>query len=347
MLREQGANGSHDTNQEPSAHAQGANGHTLESDSAPSAAKRSKHKTADLVQRFYDAHFAWKPPTRAWYLRFLAPFLKAFTYVPTEPEPLWAFFAKMPEEGPTRFHHYRALQTFYLWISGTPPKSRKSLDGRLNRHLRIPNVIGEVDTPSKHFKPATAYSPEEIVRVIRAAQSNQDRMMLFLLWATLIRSQGLRTLTTDKVHDDYVTIKPKNPDKEEEDVPCPPEVCRLLKLMGPGQIFKNTKGQPMDSTGVYQRVRRCFLAAGVSWGKMGPHAFRHSGATALLEQTGDLSLVQALLGHADIETTAGYLHRHSASTKKKIIEASAYNFLPEDMRQAALPMDFGDGKGGE
>lgn len=67
-----------------------------------------------------------------------------------------------------------------------------------------------------------------------------------------------------------------------------------------------TKGQPLTSAGVRTIFRYHRATAGVPAGA--PHALRHTFGTALAEAGVDLAVMQALLGHAHVDTTARYIH---------------------------------------
>ena len=72
-------------------------------------------------------------------------------------------------------------------------------------------------------------------------------------------------------------------------------------------------GQPLTPAGLRRIFRYHREKAGVPAGH--PHALRHTFGTALAEAGVDLAVMQALLGHAHIDTTSRYVHLAPAHVK--------------------------------
>jgi integrase len=74
-------------------------------------------------------------------------------------------------------------------------------------------------------------------------------------------------------------------------------------------VFSTLKGGPMTTTYCRQFVKRAAQKAGIAeWERVSPHTFRHTCATELLRETGNLRLVQVALGHSSVSTTQRYTH---------------------------------------
>lgn len=84
---------------------------------------------------------------------------------------------------------------------------------------------------------------------------------------------------------------------------------QLLRALGadPGTLFLTERGGPFAVKHLSALVARYVTASGV--GKPGScHLFRHTLATLMLENGADVRYVQAMLGHASLQTTQVYTH---------------------------------------
>ena len=78
---------------------------------------------------------------------------------------------------------------------------------------------------------------------------------------------------------------------------------------------------PMNRQTAHEMLKQAFTAAGLN-GKLATHSLRKSFAQRLYDESGDIYLVQELLGHRSVSTTQKYLGVNYASARE-FVEAIA------------------------
>ena len=94
-----------------------------------------------------------------------------------------------------------------------------------------------------------------------------------------------------------------------------PVLAARSDVVDPGALFLGDRGARLGVRGAYRIVARV-LQDLPGEGPSGPHTFRHTAATHLLDGGADLRAVQELLGHASLGTTQIYTHVSSARLRE-------------------------------
>ena len=80
-----------------------------------------------------------------------------------------------------------------------------------------------------------------------------------------------------------------------------------------GGVRFSPQGKPLTQAGLRTIFRHHRIKAGVPAGH--PHALRHSFGTALAEAAVDLAVLQALMGHDHVDSSAAYIHLSPAHVR--------------------------------
>jgi len=172
--------------------------------------------------------------------------------------------------------------------------------------------------PKVPRKLPTVLSPDEVSRMIEGTTNLMHRTILMVLYATGVRRTELSLLKVTDIDSKRMVVHIRQgKGSRDRDIPLSPKLLEALReywrwKKPRGYLFPSTPGQrgveqPMSDKVVWWAVREAARRAGITR-KIGPHTFRHSFATELLEAGTDLRTIQLLMGHSRLEDTTLYLH---------------------------------------
>jgi site-specific recombinase XerD len=258
----------------------------------------------------------YSPATARAYLRAVQDFARYFHRSPDQlgPDHIRQYQAYLFRErklaansvtqrlGALRFFYIRTLKQ--SWSAELTPYPKKV--------LRLPSIL----------------SQEEVARLIEAARTPFQRILLMALYATGVRRSELAHLKITDIDSQRMVIHVQGgKGRKDRDLMLSPKLLEALREHWRGLKRKpaiwlfpggrwHTAHHPIDTKVIWSACKEAAQRAGIRK-EVHPHTLRHCFATHLLEAGADLRTIQILLGHRDLEETTIYLHlssRHLSAT---------------------------------
>jgi integrase/recombinase XerD len=176
-------------------------------------------------------------------------------------------------------------------------------------HIREPQKIPQV------------MSPDEARRVLAVATSLKARVALSLCYGCGLRAGEVVRLKVKHIDRAQNIIRiEQSKGRKDRNVMLPAETLNLLRQWWKARRSRYDAGVPLEERWLFpgakpgrpmttRQLSRLFHGAADGAGirkRVTLHALRHSFATHLLERGTDIRIIQALLGHDKLDTTARY-----------------------------------------
>jgi integrase len=186
------------------------------------------------------------------------------------------------------------------------------------------NPVAAVEKhPQRSSGDLQVFSPEEVWALVRSATSEQDAAIFLAAAFTGLRRGELLALrwrdadfggSLIRVRASYAGGKLTTPKSGKvRSVPMAPDVARALARLGEREwwtgeddlVFVGETGGYLDGSALRRRYTEALKRAGLR--PLRFHDLRHVFGTRMIAKA-DIRRVQEWMGHADIQTTMGYLH---------------------------------------
>ncbi|HEX3415980.1 MAG TPA: tyrosine-type recombinase/integrase [Stellaceae bacterium] len=178
--------------------------------------------------------------------------------------------------------------------------------------LERPDLVRPLRIVNEPRRAPVVLSQDEVARLLQAAPGLKYRAALSVAYGAGLRVSEVVNLKVSDIDSQRMTLRvEQGKGQRDRYVMLSPQLLELLRewwqaarpqvWLFPGQNPVN----PMTPRQLNRAVTAAKTLAGISK-RVSPHTLRHSFATHLLEQGVDIRVIQVLLGHAKLETTALY-----------------------------------------
>lgn len=197
--------------------------------------------------------------------------------------------------------------------------------------VRMPNKIDRIPFPQKENRLPIIIDQADVQKMFDVCENLKHRCIMAVLYGTGVRIAELIGIQLSDIKRADGCIRIIGKGNKERYVPLNDILLHLMEkyyreYKPKKWLFENDLTFKQYSAGSVRQFLKKFKIEANVQSLVTPHKFRHSHATALLEQGVDLRTIQKELGHNTIKTTQIYLHVSNSCISKIHSPLNAINF---------------------
>jgi len=184
------------------------------------------------------------------------------------------------------------------------------------------NITEGIERPKKEAKIPSVLTKEEVKLLLDSISNKKSKLMLSLIYACGFRVSELTNLKVSDLHfDEKIGYARKAKGNKDRMFNIPDFLLEELKEQSEIQknsnqefLFSGPKGK-LSTRNIEKITKNALTKSGIKK-DIHPHTLRHSFATHMFEDGIDISMIQTMLGHSNLDTTAIYTHISAEQIKK-------------------------------
>jgi len=243
----------------------------------------------------------------------------------------------------TRQHYVRHVRSFAAFIRRSPDTATEEDVRRFQLHqrqsgmqpasmntavsalrflftvrLHRPDLVHRLTVVRQPRRLPAVLSVEEVTLLLQAAPGSKYKAAFATAYGAGLRVSEVVALRVGDIDSERMLLRvEQGKGRQDRHAMLSPQLLELLRqwwregrrlgaLLPGGWLFPGRNlVEPLSTRQLNRAVHAAAEAAGIKK-RVSPHTLRHSFATHLLEQDTDIRIIQVLLGHAKLDTTARY-----------------------------------------